>query len=431
MSYDHFLQMEGKISDESGVDERTGWRYEYRHIGMTRNATMEHRKRLKVFLDPAPHVVLDQNVPLRGWYKSKVEPPGKRPRPCYTEALLTQPYGGACPVRCVMCYVNNGLRGYRGQGITVVDPSYPEKIRKQVSKMKLATAFYISSFTEPFQPKLEPHYKNTRRLAQVAVDNKLPIFFLTRQVPPGWAWDMLRENRFSYQQFSINTPDADDWRRLSPNAAPLDAMIASVSEARKRGIYCSIQVNPIIAGVTSNEQVVELIHKLAAAGADHLIFKFVEIVSPAARPMIKRMKAIFKDRGELFEELFTETIGGLRTIAEDYRRQGLDLFLRETKKAGVTMGLCYEYEYERDANGKIANKTGVSLGPKYTTADQCHGRRVPMYRRTDTRVPFQPIEGCDPGGCLYCADRNGGEAGVPCGNKKLAQATALKPGDFR
>lgn len=427
--YGEFLEMENQMREPGGVDEETGWRYEYWHVAMTRNAAAESRKRMKVYLDPAPHVRLDQNVPLRGWYKPKVERAGARPRPCYTEALLTQPYGGSCPVRCVFCYVNNGLRGYRGQGLTVVDPQYPVKVAKQLSRMRSATAFYISSFTEPFQPGIEDHYHNSQRTAAVATKAGLPIFFLTRQTPPGWAVDAVRRNPFSYFQFSINTPRRDHWRVLSPRAAPLDDQIGAVRDLAARGVYVSIQVNPIMAGVTTVEEVCELIWELAEAGANHLIFKHVEIVSPAAKAMTKKMRRLFPDRAEAFTDLFSETIGSLRSVKEEYRIAALDRYLKETKAAGVTMGLCYEYRYGRDAAGRITDRAGVSLGPEYTTGDQCHGRRVPMYSRPDVRMPFTPITVCDPGGCLYCADRH--PEGVPCGTPMLGEARALKPGDYK
>ena len=166
------------------VDQATGWRFTYRDIGMTRNATEENTKERKVFLDPLPHVVVDQDIPLRGWYKAKHEPSAVRPRPCYSEALLTQPYGGFCSVGCGFCYINNGTRGYRGQGITTVDPNYGKKIRKQISGMKLGTAVYMSSFIDPFT-ELEEFYHNTQHTAEAAVDAGLPIFFLTRKIVPG------------------------------------------------------------------------------------------------------------------------------------------------------------------------------------------------------------------------------------------------------
>lgn len=424
--YEYHMRNEPHLNlHEPIIDEKTGWRYTHRRIAMTRNAKDENSKEMKVFLDPIPHVVLDQDVPLRGWYKSKVEPAGTRARPCYTEAVLSQPYGGFCSVGCGFCYINNGVRGYRGQGITTVDPNYGEKTRRQIRKMQKSAAIYMSSFIDPFL-ELEDHYHNTQTLSETATSVGIPIFYLTRKRVPGWAYDQLKKSPYSYMQFSINTPDPSDWRRLSPRAITLPEMLGQVHEMHRQGIYVSIQVNPIVAGVTSNEQIVELIHILASRGANHLIFKFVEIVYPSVPAIVDQMKARFKDgRAERFEELFSCNIGGVRTIDEDYRKSALERFSNECRKAKVTMSLCYEYEYERDEKGRIKNKTGVSMGAKFLTSDQCHGHRVPMHIRQGDY--FTPLEVCPPSGCLVCGDQ---ENGAPCGDPEMAQAKALLPADL-
>lgn len=331
------------------------------------------------------------------------------------------------------CYLNNGVRGYRGSGLTTVDPSYPDKIRKQVGGMRTATAFYLSSFTDPFNP-LEKIYGNTKKTATIALDNNLPMFFLTRQEAPSWVFDYLKENKYSYMQFSINTSKPDDWAKLSPRAVPLETMFDQVEAFHKAGIYVSIQVNPIVAGVVSNKDIVELIHILAQRGADHLIFKFVEIVYSSRTQMVANVKSRFKGgRGEDFDSLFTQTIGGFYTINEDYRKMALERFSRECKKAGVTMALCYEYEYARDEKGEIIDKTGVSMGARYLTADQCHGHRVPVFTRDSTDEPWREIKGCPPAGCLTCSEHyeDRGAKSVPCHNEYLASAPAWTPRDLK
>ena len=421
--YEFHTRMEPHLNQTPiAVDEETGFRYTYRDIGMTRNAS--NTKEMKVFLDPIPHVVLDQSIPLRGWYKSKVEPPNVRPRPCDTDSILSQPYGGFCAVGCGFCYINNGNRGYRGQGVTTVDPNYAEKCRKQLARMNISWAIYMSSFIDPFL-ELEEHYHNTEGLARAAVDVDLPIYFLTRKTVPGWAYDLLKKNKYSYMQFSINTSDPEDWRRLSPRAIPLLDNFEQVREMKRQGIYVSIQVNPIVAGITSNEDIVKLIHILAECGADHLIFKFVEIVYPSAPGMIANMRSRFGDRANSFEKLFIQNIGGVKTIEEGYRKAALDIFSVECKKAGVTMSLCYEYEYERDADGKILSKVGVSMGERYRTSEQCHGHRVPAHIRSGNK--FVPFEACPPAGCLTCGDKH---KTVPCGDPELGKAKALQPSDL-
>lgn len=419
--YDKFLRMEGHQREEAGTGEPIPGvvlPYEWWDIGMVRNAKADNRKRMQVWMKPSPHVILDQNVPLRGWYKNKYELPRVRPRPCYTEALLTQPYGGSCPVRCHFCYVNNGIRGYRGQGITTVDPSYPEKIAKQLDRMQFGWNAYISSFTEPFQA-LEDIYHNTERLSWEVTDRGLPLFYLTRQIPPDWVLGYLCKSKYSYQQFSIITADRTVYRKLSPGAAPLDDILHYIrEEMRPRGVYVSIQVNPIIPGIVTLEDICGLLEELSQAGANHVIFKFVEIVSPAAQAMVERMTNLFgPERGAAFERAFSENTGGLRTVRQVIRKEWLDTFAAATKINGLTMALCYEYDH----------KTNQSIGPKYCTADQCHGFRIPIHRK-NSHGKFEPWDVCPPSGCLYCRETSGGSA--PCGSAFLQRATALQPSDY-
>jgi DNA repair photolyase len=425
--YDRFMKTEPHERSELFHDDE-GRRYQFWDIGMVRNAKAEDKKQLKVFLDPIPHVLLDQNVPLRGWYKSLVEATGIRNRPCYTEAVLTQPYGGTCPVRCSFCYINHGTRGYRAQGITTVDLKYPEKVAKQLKRMQTSAAGYFSSFTDPFLD-LEPIYHNTQRAAEAFDREGLPVFFLTRREYPGWAYDLLKRNKYSYAQMSINTANPETWKRLSPFALRLPDMIEQVRNLRAAGIYVSIQVNPIVPGAVPNEDIVELIHTLGASGANHLIFKFVEISFPSKKALID---IIGKRHGEAAKatlaDLFTCNIGGQATIDEAYRLDALDLFKRECAKAGVTMATCYEYKFERDAAGEILNKTGVSVGGEYLTADQCHGHRVPLFTRVTPDDPFTEVEECPPSGCLTCASDNSGEA--RCQSDLYGKATALGAADW-
>lgn len=433
--YNKFLQFEGrrKESTEIFIDEETGWRWRWESIAMTRGAKDENHERHKVFLDPLPHVVRETYQDLRGWYQAKVDP-GHRPRPCFTEAVLTQPYSGSCQVMCnPFCYINAGMRGWRGTGITVVPKDYGEFVRKQLKKMQTSAAGYFTSFSEPFMPGLEAYYKNTRNGATAFVDAGLPIFFLSRCPYPDWAIDLIRKNKFSYAQKSINTSNEEDWAKLSPRAQPLKEHIEEIRVLKKAGIYVSIQVNPIIPGVTEPEEIIALIHWLAEVGADHLIFKHIEISYPMRQTMIDRISQKFGDnRGGVFRSLFDapdSNIGGQATISEEYRKEVLDLYYDECKKVGVTSAVCYEYEYERDAQGKIVNKIGKSMGGRYLTADQCHGQRVPLHTRVTPDAPFTEVAECPPSGCLTCSDTNGGKP--RCGSELFGAAKALRLPDLK
>lgn len=424
--YDQFCAYEKPVkTGEQGTDPTYG-DWEVWKVGMTRNASADNRVSMRVYRKPTPFVILDQNVPLRGWYKPKFTERGIRPRPCFTEALLTQPYGGRCPLNCLMCYINNGVRGYRGAGLSVVDPNYPRKVEKQLKEMNFGWAAYISSFTEPFQP-LENIFHNTEAISEIITGYGLPLFYLSRMIPPDWADKYLLRSRYSYMQYSITTSDRTDWVKIHPKAASIDDTLRKIKEQREKGIYISIQVDPVIPGVTTNEQIVTLIHELAKAGANHLIFKFVEAVQSAAPIMIGKVKRMFPERGKIFEDLFCETIGGVRNIRETYRIAAHRLFRAECDRAGVTMSLCFEFKYKRNEAGEVIDKTGINLGREFITGDQCHGQKVPIHLKKNGR--FVPWDVCPPGGCLYCEEDTQGK--IPCGVPLLGKATALRPSDYK
>lgn len=436
-AYKFFMRPEpkedlGDIQEE--FDELTGRVMKFREgrIGMVRNAKDEDKKGVRIYLDPLPHIRIKDAKDLQGWYQNsdRAEPEQRnRPRPCMTDAMLTEPYGGYCTVGCAFCYVNSGFRGYRGSGLISVPIHYGDQVRKQLSKLKTSAAGYFSSFTDPFLP-LEDFYHNTQQGAQAFVDNGLPIFFLSRLQYPDWAIDLLRRNRYSYAQKSINTPDPETWRKLSPGALGLEEHLEDIRKLRAAGIYVSIQCNPIVPGVVTHSDVEHLFERLAEAGANHVIVKFVEAGFSWAPAMVERIiKRFGEERGGAFRDLFCDNIGGQKTVAEDYRMDGHRRYSKKAGEVGLTYATCYEYGYERDPGGEILSKRGYSIGKQFLTADQCHGQRVPMFTRTELAQPFAEVEECPPSGCLSCADDNQGEP--RCGSALFGSAKALRLPDFR
>ncbi len=435
-AYQYFMRSEPKEDlGEIGVEDDpvTGRKMRYREasIGMVRNAPADQKKRKKIYLDPLPHIRIDTAKPLQGWYQNsdRAKPEQRnRPRPCMTDALLTEPYGGYCTVGCAFCYVNSGFRGYRGSGLISVPLDYGAQVEKMLSKLKTATAGYFSSFTDPFLP-LEDLYHNTESGARAFVDADLPIFFLSRLRYPDWAVELLLKSPYSYAQKSINTPDPEDWRKLSPGAMGLEEHLQDIRRLADAGIYVSIQCNPVIPGVVSHEQIEELFGMLADAGASHVIVKFVEAGYSWAPAMVKRLTDRFPDRGPAFAELFTDNMGGQRTVVEGYRLDGHFRYAKRAKEVGLTYATCYEYAYERDPEGEILSKRGYSIGKDFLTGDQCHGHRVPMFTRTDLGEGFEEVEECPPSGCLTCAEDNSGEP--LCGSELFGSAKALRTSDLK
>lgn len=362
--------------------------------------------------EPFPHIVLDRGKPLQGWYKNASD--RIRPRPCFTEAVLTQPYGGFCPVNCMFCYVNMGIRGYRSTKHITIAPSYTDQIRKQISRWYVAASFYITSFHEPFN-MLEDVYHLTKQTAALATNLGLPVFFLSRLLYPEWAKELLTINPYSYAQKSINTSSELIHRRLSPGGPSLADHYRDISDLARRGVYVSIQVNPVFLGVVDPDDILTLIRQLARYGANHVIVKFVEVSLVNWRLLLDTVKARFGNEAmQRTENTLTEIQATHRTVPEQVRRQLHQLFMNEATRCGITYALCYEY----DRSGQ------VSLGREYCTADQCHGKRVPVFYRTNLNQTFRPFEDCEPSGCLYCREK-------PCRHPALTQAKAMRDRDYR
>jgi len=412
----HGVQEFHRLNEPVGEGEDEHGHYQLIPLSMVRGGKA---KPYKVYTKPMKHLLRDTTPAPRGWYKPKhPESDRVRARPCYTEALLTTPYGGFCPVNCAHCYVNNGTRGYRATGLPVAHYKYPEAMRKWVSKLSISGAAYITSFSEPFH-FLEPEYHVTQNLAQVFIDEGLPMFFLSRKIPPDWAMDALLENPYSYMQWSVNTSNPDHYRRFSPGSFSLDEVYEAIQRFHDNRIFVSIQCNPIIAGITTLQEIVDLVYELEYAGADHIIFKFVEQVANNRKVLLDAFHRRGLPHVDAFDNLFSQVIGGVYTINEDVRVEWLEVLLEETRKAGLTMSLCYEYYDDGHA--------GANLAPYYTTADQCHGRGVPIFYRPEPGARFQPLPGCYRKGCLYCE-----EYGTRvCENDKLLSASDFQYKDLR
>lgn len=406
-------QQQFKLARPVGMGQDEYGPFEIIPLSMVKGGQLEP---FKVHTKPMRHIVNDSSPTPRGWYKDKHEPKNRRPRPCYTEALLTTPYGGFCPVGCKFCYVDHGTRGYRATGLPTVNPDYPDAMRKQVAHVMVSGAAYISSFTEPFH-HLENTYHVTQRLSQVFVDNNLPIFYLSRRSVPDWAIDNLLANPYSYMQWSINTSSPDVFRHLSPGALRLDNLLEEMDKLSDLGIYISVQCNPVLPGIVTLDDLINLINLGAQAGMRHVIFKFAEQVYNNRKLLIDRLAHV--PGVEEFDNLLTQTIGGVYTIRQDVRLEWLTELLAATRQAGVTMSLCYEYFDDGHA--------GSNLAPWFTTSDQCHGRGIPIHYRQEPGAKFQPLPGCYRKGCLYC-EEYGTRA---CGNATLLEAKALEYKDLK
>jgi hypothetical protein len=197
-----------------------------------------------------------------------------------------------------------------------------------------------------------------------------------------------------------------------------------IREAKRRGIYVSIQVNPVVAGIVTHDDVEALFELLRGAGADHVIVKFVEASFPWAGTLVDKVTRSFgANRAAAFRDLFVENSAGQqRTVAEAYRVEGHARYQKKATALGLTYATCFEYS-------RTGPSSFRSIGQDWITADTCHGHRVPFFVRADPQSPFRALGSCPPSGCLHCGDDNAGQP--RCGSALLGAAKALQIVDLR
>lgn len=186
---------------------------------------------------------------------------------------FTDPYIG-CSFNCQYCL-------YKGPG------HYGEHVRP-VDQVQLAIdpseigILDLGATTDPYQ-HLEEKEQRTRRLLLEMEDHKVPVFVLTRgtlvlrdlDILARLAAEGLVEVCFSV--ISLREPVS---RALEPGAPGPEARIDAARVLANAGIPVSFHVAPLIPGLDSARDRLELANELGRAGASHIFLAMLGARSP-------------------------------------------------------------------------------------------------------------------------------------------------------
>jgi len=364
-------------------------------------------KTYEVIKDPVPHILVESNKEMHGWWEGK--------RECTSERLLINPYAG-CSISCPFCYAN-ALWGYfqafRKDRIITVFKDFDKVIAKQLDSIDVASCGYLSPVTDPFQ-KVEEKYHLSINIIHEFIKRNIPIEFITKQRVPQDVIDIMKNQKHSFGQVSILTGDEKKRRVLAPGGASTEELLDNIKRMDQAGMYSVMRLDPIIPYVTDNEdELEELIKRAKDAGAKHVIASCMDIPLKIKQDIIKALKIIVPDIEAKYKDLYTELIGGDMNAKLDYRFE-LFQFIKDTcTKNGMTFALCMEY--------KLVDSRPIGLNKYFMTSINCEGMDVPLYIRKGNE--FQPLDNCS-GNCLGC---NGEECNID--ENKLGGALTLK--DYR
>ncbi len=219
--------------------------------------------RLQRVVTYLPHIRIPNAKPLQGRCQDKHnDKRGSRARPC-SEAILTEPYGAT--VGCAF-YVDSGFRGYRGTGLISVPVNYGEQVRKMPLEVRTSAAGCFSSFTDPFTVSKRPI---TPRRGRKPSPTPGPVFFPAVCYP-------IRPSTSEAEPLQLR-PEVTEHRqrpqRHEPPGPSAFRTIPTKSRARVGHVHLH-QVNPVIPGIVTHDDIRHSFERQAAVGNDHAIAKF-------------------------------------------------------------------------------------------------------------------------------------------------------------
>lgn len=267
------------------------------------------------------------------------------------EASLN-PYRG-CEHGCIYCYARPtheyfGLSaGLDFETQIFVKEDAPTLLRAELESSRWTPqTLVMSGVTDPYQPA-ERRLRITRRCLEVLLEFRNPVAIITKSHLVTRDIDLLSElagYRAASVSLSITTLDHELQRKMEPRAASPQRRLDAVARLAAAKIPVSVNVAPVIPGLTDHEipRILEAAADAGAGGAGYIMLRLPHGVAslferwleqhfPERRAkVLNRMRAL--RGGELYESRFGVRMRGRGPFARGVgrlfevsrRRYGLD-----------------------------------------------------------------------------------------------------------
>ena len=378
----------------------------------------------KIIYDPLPHILVDSNKKIHGWWNS-IKDQGKRA--CTSERLLINPYNG-CSWDCFFCY-SHALWGYfelfRKEKIITVFKDFDKIVDKQLSKFLCASCGYISPTTDPFQP-INNIYHLTEKIMRVFLKYDVPVEVITKGIISDEAIKIMAAHPYhhSFGQVTILTLNDDLRKKLViGKGASSNQLIKNFKRLSDSHIHAVCRIDPIIPFINDNiSEIKTIIDAVVEAGAKHIGTSILDIpifIKDRIFENLARIKGneIIKKYKKLYNEKITSDLHA--NII--YRKRIFKEIKRYCNELGITMSTCMEFEIKRKDNQVYYES--LNNNNLFMTSNNCEGIDIPIYTRKSLNVRFKPVN-CK-GDCLYC---NLGS--LPCKIPPLQEAKNWKLKDY-
>jgi DNA repair photolyase len=250
------------------------------------------------------------------------------------------PYRG-CEHGCIYCYARptheylGFSAGLDFESKIMVKLNAPELLRAELSARKWQPQVIgLSGNTDCYQP-VERKLKLTRACLAVLVEFRNPVVIITKNLLVTRDIDLLTElaqHQAATVVISITTLDTDLRRVMEPRTSPPAARLNAIRQLAAAGIPVSVNVAPVIPGLTDHEMPA-ILSAAAEAGATSAWFTVVRLPHGVAPLFEQWLTAHFPDRKEKVLNRIRSLRGGKMYDAEFGKRmRGEGIFAEQIEQ---------------------------------------------------------------------------------------------------
>lgn len=215
------------------------------------------------------------------------------------------PYRG-CEHGCIYCYARptheylGFSAGLDFESKIMVKEDAPKLLRAELSSPKWKPQVIVmSGVTDCYQP-VERKLQLTRGCLEVLAEFRNPVAIITKNFLVTRDKDLLAElarHDAASVCISVTTLDPELRKVMEPRTSPPQARLAAIRELSSAGIPVSVNVAPIIPGLTDHE-IPAILEAAAQAGATAAGFTVLRLPHAVAPLFEKWLETHFPDRKE-------------------------------------------------------------------------------------------------------------------------------------
>jgi DNA repair photolyase len=281
------------------------------------------------------------------------------------------PYRG-CEHGCIYCYARptHEFLGFSAgldfESKIMVKQNAPELLRRELSSLKWRPQFIVmSGVTDCYQP-VERKLKLTRRCLEVLLEFRNPVAIITKNFLVTRDLDLLAglaKHQCASVCLSVTTLDNDLRKVMEPRTSPPAARLNAIRKLSEAGVPVSVNVAPIIPGLTDHElpKILQAAHDAGATSAGYTVVRLPYANAPLfeqwlqthfpdrKEKVLNRLKAM--RGGKLYDAQWGKRFSGEGIFAE----QIAQMFEVARRKAG------FKNDYEELSTAAFRRPGGTQL----------------------------------------------------------------------